>query len=314
MSVQTVGGAVGRPNRADPSRITGSSGSAARIPSRNRNNGTARPIALPGPSAPGLVIARYRNEQAAISDQVVRVIRQLWDQHIDPDHFSASWRELAPVVKEVIAQHYQASAASASQYYIALHAAHGLGVAQVPGVTVNQSYLTNMSGAVANGTFYHQLNKEKLLAADASVIARNTYSGAGAKFALLGGRDSVIGAIPYDKSATGWERLTSDDPCTYCMMYAARGPYTHGSPGFNDFHTHDYCHCVAAPLFHGHKSVNVEMKDTWSKVTKGKTGTAARAAWEDYWKEQDVNAGNSSNDSTAQATAGQGAGDAPVEQ
>lgn len=245
-----------------------------------------------------LLMSRYQTEQAALGRQVTQVIRNLWDQQIDPEQFSDSWLGFKPLMKLIIEQHYNASAASAAKFYGSLHVAEGLGNISMRLPSADLARLDRVSGAVASGTFYHQLNKQQREPGDASLIARNTMSGAGSRFALMGGRDTVIGTVRRDPQAEGWERiLSSADACSFCTMYAAKGPFF---PGFKDFHPHDYCHCVAGPLFRGHSSANAELKDTWTKVAQGRVGAEARTAWEEYRRQ------SSGNDTGARDNGGPG--------
>jgi hypothetical protein len=220
------------------------------------------------------------------------VIRNIWDQQIDPDPFYTSWPKVYPLLRQVTLLHYRASAASASKFYrvVAYVGDHGLPQVQIASPLVPK--LDKVSDSVANGTFYHQLNKLRIPAPEASMAARNMVSGAMARFALMGGRDTVIGTALSDPAAGRWERKTETNAgtgavaCGFCVMHATRGPY---SAGMTDFHPHDYCHCVATPLFRGQQSVNEELKAQWKQVTEGKRGPEARAAWEAHYAANTTN-------------------------
>jgi len=260
---------------------------AARIASRYAYNGTFdRALALR---------ERYQAEQSALGHQAVQVIRNVWDNNINPDPFSESWPNAYPLLRRIILHHYRASAASAAKFYRATSAVQGRGAITVPHAVADVSRLDGVSDAVANGAFYHQLRKQQREPGDASLIARNSMSGAGARFALMGGRNTVMQMTAMDPQATGWERITEPDACAFCMQNAAKGPF---SPSMHDFHPHDYCNCVAVPLFAGQKPANAEMKTQWQQVTQGKTGVEARVAWEEY---------NAANTATRDSS-GQGSG------
>jgi hypothetical protein len=212
---------------------------------------------------------------------------------MDPNNFGSSWNDLAPMIKSIIERHYRASAASAVSFYRRIHVAEKHGVAAVSPAPLDAGRLARMAGSMSNGTFRHQLNKQQRDPADAARIAGNTLSGASSRFALMGGRNTVIQAVATDPSAIGWERVLDDNPCSFCTMHAANGPYT---PDMTDFHPHDNCNCVARPLFRGQIPVNAELGTKWRKVTKGKSGKDARMAWEQFGRMN--NDGNNGNTTT----------------
>jgi hypothetical protein len=183
-----------------------------------------------------------------------------------------------------------------------LYHVEGQGLAVVRPIEAIQSKLDHIADAVANGAFYHQLNKQCKSPGDASLIARNTLSGAGARFALMGGRDTITQATASDPNAAGWERIMSPTACSYCTQHAARGPF---KSGMSDFHPHDYCGCVAVPLFKGKTPRNAGLSAQWQQVTQGKTGVAARAAWEGHIGGTRDGIDTSARDNSGQGEAGQ---------
>lgn len=257
---------------------TGRGSFRARIASRFADKGTSAPGSTSRTPDSALILARYRQEQDALGRQAVLVLRNMWDQQINPEPFSSSWPEFYPLLRQVVLLHYRASAASAAKFYRVVSHVDGHPVSTVPSALPNVAKLDRVSDSVANGTFYHHLNKLKETPGDASAIARNTMSGAGARFALMGGRETVIQAALNDPNAQGWERLTKPSACGFCTQHAARGPF---SGRMADFHPHDYCGCVAAPLFKGQKPANQDLSSEWKQVTQGKTGVEARTAWEE---------------------------------
>jgi hypothetical protein len=226
-----------------------------------------------------MITARYQLEQLALGHQAVFAIRHMWDNEIEPEPFSVIWPKFYPALKHVVLAHYRASAASAAKFYrVSSYVDHG-GLPRVDSADPNIDKLDHVADSVANGTFYHQFNKLKRTSHEASVISRNTVSAAGARFAMNGGRDTIIGTSLSDPEAAGWERLMEPDACSYCTQNAARGPFAGNQ---TDFHAHDYCNCVAVPLFKGRKPINADLKTQWQQVTQGKTGKQARAAWEQH--------------------------------
>jgi hypothetical protein len=207
----------------------------------------------------------------------------MWDAHIDPERFSASWKDLGPIIKILIAQAYAGSAANAAEYYRNLHVVHGLDYPVVRPAGFGAAHLNRMAGSVANGTFYHHLNTKGEEPGMASEVARNTMSGAGARFALNGARNTITGAVARDPDALGWERLLCPGACSYCASQAAKGPF---KPGNTSFRAHDYCSCLAKPVLRGaNDRPNAELRDQWNRITETFTGKEARAAWDKYWRE-----------------------------
>jgi hypothetical protein len=207
----------------------------------------------------------------------------MWDSHIDPDRFSASWKDMGPILKILIAQAYAGSASNAADYYRNMHVVNGLDYPVVRPAGFSAQHLNRMTGSVANGTFYHHLNTKGEEPGKASGFARNTLSGAGARFALNG--DGIrLRAVARDPEATGWERLLSPGSCSYCAAQAAKGPF---KPGNTSFRAHDNCSCLAKPVLRvvNDDSPNAELRDQWNRITETFTGKEARAAWDLYWRE-----------------------------
>ena len=248
----------------------------------------------------------YRQEQSALGRQATHALRITWDQNIMPGSFHDTWTSTYPLMRDIVMYHYRASAASAAKFYRMLYSVEGRGVARVLSATPDMGKLDHVSDSVANGAFFHQLNKQQRTPGDASLIARNTLSGAGSRFALSGGRDTIIGTTFIDTNVSGWERLTRPSACGFCIMHAVRGPF---KPGMFDFHPHDYCSCVAVPLFRGDKSVNAWLAEEWRQATQGLTGKEARGAWERYRGEDHGDDTTSGDGGGQTASEGQGSGD-----
>lgn len=272
--------------RSNPDPGTSRRNPSSRAPRASRFifTGTSGPLAAIAPNPPRALHAHHQHSQGALSEYVRNSIRAMWDAHIDPNRFSASWKDMGPILKILIAQAYAGSAANAAEYYRNLHVVHGLDFPVVRTAPFDARHLHRMTGSVANGTFYHHLNTKGAELGAASEMARNTLSGAGARFALNGSRNTVTAAVTRDPLATGWERLLSPNACSYCAAQAAKGPFKSGNTSFR---AHDYCSCLAKPLLRGvsEDSPNAELRDEWNRITETFTGKEARAAWDQYWRE-----------------------------
>jgi hypothetical protein len=245
--------------------------------------GTSDPLNAIAPDPPTYLTTDFQQKQGAVRDFVSNGIKAMWDQHIDPEQFSASWMDLGPVIKTLIAQHFDASAANSADFYRNLTVVNGLPFPRVYPARFSGQHLTRMAGSVANGSFYHQLNTKGADPVSASDSARNVMSGAGARFALNGARNTVTAAVARDPNAAGWERLIEPGACSYCSAQAAKGPF---KPGNTSFRAHDNCACLAMPVLRGATmNPNDGLRDEWNKITGTFTGKEARAAWDKYWSE-----------------------------
>lgn len=272
--------------RSNPDPLPSTANAPARPPSPRRFvfTGTPGPLARFAPDPPTALTVNYQKNQASLSSYVTDATRALWDQHMDPDNFSASWRDVGAVVKVLIAQSFMGSAQDAADYYRSMKVVNDLPLPRMRPAPLDVGHLSRMAGSVAQGTFYHHLNTKGEPAASASEIARNTMSGAGARFALNGARNTILRAVANDPDATGWDRMLEPmGACSYCAMQAAKGPFKPGQMGFR---AHDYCKCLPIPVIRGRSpsAGNKDLQDQWNMITETATGKDARAAWEDYWR------------------------------
>lgn len=92
-----------------------------------------------------------------------------------------------------------------------------------------------------------------------------------------GGRDLIDNVVRHDPVATGYIRVTKDQPCAFCLMLASRGPvysddsFDKSDPRFTgpgEHKVHNGCGCMLQPIY-------------GSKSTKNWTDQARQA--EDLW-------------------------------
>lgn len=121
--------------------------------------------------------------------------------------------------------------------------------------------------------------------------------------ALSGGRDVITDLGDEDPLAYGWQRQTDLDPCYFCALLAANGPFYKREDSFaksdRSFNpnlafeatgepdgiakVHDNCRCTLIPVFEGGEFDDVWGKvalDLWDKVTED--GHSARRALNEY--------------------------------
>src|SRR6202043_235773 len=66
---------------------------------------------------------------------------------------------------------------------------------------------------------------------EAMRIADHSLSQAAATAVLDGGRQSMLAAVQSDSEASGWMRLTKDNPCSFCELLSGR-IYPRSNAGF----------------------------------------------------------------------------------
>lgn len=101
------------------------------------------------------------------------------------------------------------------------------------------------------------------------------------------GRSTIIDNVQRDRQASAWYRQTEParsktGVCAFCAMLASRGAvYTEQTA---DFAAHPGCQCHAEPVFAGYKpSPQVQQwREAWDRVTKGRSGADARAAFRQH--------------------------------
>lgn len=75
-------------------------------------------------------------------------------------------------------------------------------------------------------------------------------SGSVTRFALAGGRDTLLLSGAEDQRAQGWARVTGGDACAFCAMLASRGA-SYLSESTAEFEAHDHCSCTAEIQYEG---------------------------------------------------------------
>jgi hypothetical protein len=156
----------------------------------------------------------------------------------------------------------------------------GIGHAAVPGIKLDQRYVERVLGNMGPGQFYHMLKTQDPEVASQS--ANSALQGAVSRIVLKGGRQTVVDAAGADKQAEGWERVIGPTACSFCSMLASRGGVYKRATA--DFQAHDHCNCTAQVVFRGFSPESDKLSGDWQRVTKGKSGANARAAWDEYWK------------------------------
>lgn len=188
----------------------------------------------------------YRG-QLQLRAQVVRDFARLWPLWIGDER---SFRTLAEASVPLARVYHQMSASLGAGYFTSFRSAEGLGGPAAPRLPspldpealVGTLFVTGrdtVRDGIAAG-FSPQAARQNALTKTSGTISR---------FALNGGRDSVLASTAADPQAQGYVRVTSGDPCAFCALLCSRGPvYAESSV---DFQAHDHCSCGAEPAYAG---------------------------------------------------------------
>ena len=85
-----------------------------------------------------------------------------------------------------------------------------------------------------------------LYAAEPDYVAALALVGGGLqRIVANAGRETVIASLAADPDGRGWQRQTSGATCGFCTSIANGGVYSYEA----DFNAHDYCDCIAVPVF-----------------------------------------------------------------
>jgi hypothetical protein len=149
----------------------------------------------------------------------------------------------ATAVAALVAKHRVTSTNLAAAYLRAFRAAAGVG--GTARVVLAEPVPAPQLDTVLKVTAVYSAKKATArgVSADqamAAAFARS--SGAISRLVLGGGRDTITSTLDADPRATGWERVTSGNPCRFCADLA-------GHPSSTSFQAHDGCGCSAEPVY-----------------------------------------------------------------
>jgi hypothetical protein len=188
---------------------------------------------------------QHRQGQLQLRAAAIRDFALIWPLWQGDEQ---SFGRLVDATVPLVGAHYQASATFAAAYFDAFRRAERV----TGGRVVARRGTLNVERVVASLHVTGRVMTRRALAAGHSpqqamqtALVRTT--GAVSRHMLAGGRDTVILSAAEDRSARGWERVLSGDPCEFCLMLAGRGAVY--SADTADFRAHDHCACAAAPAY-----------------------------------------------------------------
>ncbi|MWA08740.1 VG15 protein [Streptomyces sp. BA2] len=239
---------------------------------------------------------RYRGIQALIAARMAQRVLQVWRDLMNPAKVDASWLAVRAALVPIVEQGRQQSAELARVSYAdARRAATAVEDGfkpqdPLPLLLDRLESALDVTGpvefkrAIAAG----KTPQQAMEAAAVRMVGTTQY------LALEGGRSVMKRSIEADESATGWARVTDNDPCAWCAMLASRGPVyktarTAGDPRKGGNSYHDHCACQAWPAFtHDEPFIGIAEKlyDDWLRTTRGRGGKHAVNAFRRWWESE----------------------------
>lgn len=225
----------------------------------------------------------HRSAQLTLRAAVVRDLLILWGL-FDPTD-PGSYEEFARLAALLIRTRYADSVGLASAYYREFLEAEGIPTRVTPLPAPDLDADRIHTSLFATGFAGTQRALRLGFSSDAAKQQGFVLvSGAASRLTLLGGRETITGTVGVDGLVTGWQRVTSSKPCSFCAMLASRGPvYREETVGFS---AHDHCSCTPEPYHSGSEwpTANQQFRDLWNETTRGRGGrdavNAFRAALE----------------------------------
>lgn len=190
----------------------------------------------------------HRLAQLRLGAATVKQMLAVW-RLMDPAALDAALTDWLRVAAPVIGQQYLASTALAAGYLTAYRASE-IGFAAftptLPEPIPAKALITSLTVTGPVAVKIAIARGEKL--ERAMVIGETLSAAAAMRWALTGGRDTILGSIRSDRNALGWARATSGTPCAFCAMLASRGA-VYRSEQTASFQAHDSCACFPEPAF-----------------------------------------------------------------
>lgn len=234
----------------------------------------------------------YRRRQGVLAARLVRQIVQAWRDLAAPDRIDDNWPALRSVLAASVREARRESAELAREFYLEARREAGVpGEFRMPDPPeLSERRLLRGLDVCGPIEFKRAIaaGKRPDEAIDAAAVR---LAGSMQYLAMEGGRGLVDAAVRTDERATGYARVTDNDPCSFCAMLASRGPVyksakTAGDPRGGGDRYHDACGCVAVPAFtlkEDFVGVADRLYEDWLRVTRGKGGQDARNVWRRWW-------------------------------
>lgn len=237
---------------------------------------------------------RFRRIQALLAAQMARDVLRVWRELMNPAKVDASWPAVRAALMPIVQRAQEQSATLARSAYMDARRAAGVpdgdfdpsGPLQLAidrlEASLDVTGPVEFKKAIAAG----KTPQQAMDAAAVRMVGSTQY------LALEGGRSVMRQSIEADEQATGWSRVTDNDPCAWCAMLASRGPVyksakTAGDPRQGGNRYHDHCACQAWPAFTLDEPFvggAERLYDDWLRVTRGTGGRNAVNTWRRWWE------------------------------
>ncbi|NUP15384.1 MAG: hypothetical protein HOZ81_04630 [Streptomyces sp.] len=232
--------------------------------------------------------------QTLLAAQMARDILRVWRELMNPAKVDASWLAVRAALVPIVRQAREQSATLARAAYMDARRAEGVSDGDFdPEGPLHLAIDRLESSLDVTGPVEFKkaiaAGKSPQQAMDAAAVRM---VGSTQYLALEGGRSVMQQSIEADERATGYARVTDNDPCHWCAMLASRGPVyksaqTAGDPRQGGDRYHDHCGCVAYPSFSLNEpfvGIAEKLYDDWLRVTRGTGGRNAVNAWRRWWE------------------------------
>lgn len=204
--------------------------------------------------------ALYRRRQMAVRALTMQSVLAVWPA-FDLADIDGTWPPVESALIDLVRLRRETSSSVSGQYFRQFRAAEGIGrdaeiVAAKPLSTSRLLGNLRMAGPI--GTKKSILVRSTTAEKDALVRV----TGATTRLVVDAGRETVANSIGADREASGWNRVTSGDPCGFCAVLASRGP-SYSSESSASFEAHNFCACEPEPSYGGGLT---EQAQRWSDL------------------------------------------------
>jgi hypothetical protein len=190
----------------------------------------------------------HRLAQLRVAHDTIRTMSAVWSL-LDPSDVDRTFNRWFDAVLPAINGYRTTSARIAGRYLeTSKHFALGESATVAPVLALEVSQQAAATSLLVTGPLSI---KRAMTRGVALAQAVNTAEGASAasavRFALDGGRETILDTLKTDEQARGWSRVTSGNACDFCSMLEGRGAVY--SADTADFQAHDGCSCGAEAVW-----------------------------------------------------------------
>lgn len=187
----------------------------------------------------------HRLAQLRLGVGVVAQMHQAW-QMVDPQDIEGSYDKWMPLVTP-IAQAGRSHSALLAGGYLRAHRLSETGSDDfTPVLAEGLNVAAFTISMLVCGLYSARGNLGKGVALDQAMEVADARTAASAmRYALDGGRETIVQSTRADQRATGWQRVASGQACDFCAALDGEVMSEDGA----SFDGHDGCGCTAEPLY-----------------------------------------------------------------